>query len=108
MFSLLGCVSEREAAVVLTNDELDMFIPDCAGSGNYRALQSDAANRTFWCVDPGTGVEIEGTRRDSTEEEEVVCEGDLFYHQGNIVHSFSNEFPHVEILQSLKDPFLAS
>ena len=87
MLSLPGCVSERMAAVVLTNDGLDMFnlfIPECAGSGNYRALQSDATNRTFWCVDPGTGVEIEGTRRESTEEGEVVCEGDLSYLEGDM------------------------
>ena len=95
---------EREAALALTNNEDvdDIFIPECTGSGSYRALQSDVANSSFWCVDPGTGVEIEGTRRDSREEGEVVCEGDISYHQGNIVHSFSIEFLHVEILI---DPF---
>ena len=70
---------EREAALALTNNEDvdDIFIPECTGSGSYRALQSDVANSSFWCVDPGTGVEIEGTRRDSREEGEVVCGGDI-------------------------------
>ena len=78
---------EREAALALTNNEDvdDIFIPECTGSGSYRALQSDVANSSFWCVDPGTGVEIEGTRRESREEGEAVCEGHINLIQNDVI-----------------------
>lgn len=52
----------------------DQFIPACTEDGHFQEIQKDEIKQEHWCVHIYTGVEIEGTRK-NTSEGSLVCPG---------------------------------
>jgi hypothetical protein len=54
-----------------------MTRPKCDAVGNFKHLQSSGSTGYSWCVDPETGVKIEGTETSSAAGR-AICDADRF------------------------------
>ncbi|KAI0237460.1 hypothetical protein LSAT2_012013 [Lamellibrachia satsuma] len=57
--SLSPCLAAQQAAAGWA----DAFVPSCSSTGEFERKQCYMFPLSCWCVDPKTGVEIQGTRR---------------------------------------------
>lgn len=62
--SLDSCDPENEMA--------GGFCPQCDDNGNYLKKQCQSSTGYCWCVDPNTGIKIDGTET-SPAEESIDC-----------------------------------
>ena len=55
----------------------DIYVVNCKPDGSYYRKQCYAQRHSCWCVDPGTGKEIDGTWR-GPKDGPTQCDGKLF------------------------------
>jgi len=54
---------DKERAVAKASNRVGKFVPKCASNGEYEIVQSHGSTGHSWCVDPMTGIEVDGTRQ---------------------------------------------
>ena len=80
-------------------DAVYVFYYQCDVNGDYKPMQRYAGSGERWCVNPKTGVIIEGTNRSQTQPD-PVCEGGkqikIFFFKKA---SFSHIFPYTRVIE---------
>ena len=95
-------IQQREATKHPSNgmilNAVYVFYYQCDVNGDYKPMQRHAGTGERWCVNPKTGVIIEGTNRSPTQPD-PGCEGGKQIKYFFEKTSFPHIFPYVSVIE---------